>query len=308
MLYTAEYPEFLRAEFEPLVSVLTTAPPQFEDSEAAKLRHTVLEVLARLPHNDAFKPYAPRLAELCVAVLRSDGQANALLALKTFCDLHRNFRQAFEPQLAGFFDFVVQVRRRWRRRCCCCRRCCSSCCWCCGCCCCCCCCGCGCASRRHVRVCTCLVCVRPGVGLCVGAPACKALRQRRALPMGGGCRCCRRGAAAAVCARAAPAAPCAPLAWCQQRWMPVQAHGHSRLGSARREAARCSCSPPHIVQAPHPLAPPSPPPPRRSSPPGVQQLWRYVPCGLRGGAAAAARQLHAQHPLIQGARGAAHVG
>lgn len=79
ILHTAEYPEFLRNFFDPLVAVLSQSQPQFEDSEAAKLRHTSLEVLARLPHNEAFKPFAPRLAELCLMIMRNDNQQNALV-------------------------------------------------------------------------------------------------------------------------------------------------------------------------------------------------------------------------------------
>lgn len=80
ILHTAEYPEFLRHFFGPLVGLLANSQPQFEDSEAAKLRHTALEVLARLPHNEAFKPHAPKLAELCVHIMRGDNQMNAIVS------------------------------------------------------------------------------------------------------------------------------------------------------------------------------------------------------------------------------------
>jgi len=33
------------------------------------------------------------------------------VAIKTFNDLHRNFRHMFEPVFAGFIEFVGQVRR-----------------------------------------------------------------------------------------------------------------------------------------------------------------------------------------------------
>jgi len=66
--HTKDYPEFLKLFFEPLVSQLTNSSPQFEDSELQKLRHSVLEVLSKLPPNEVLRPYVPKLLELCLQV------------------------------------------------------------------------------------------------------------------------------------------------------------------------------------------------------------------------------------------------
>jgi hypothetical protein len=63
-LFLQDYPEFLQAFFSPLVSQLSSTQPQFEDSELHKLRHAVLEVLAKLPTNDKLQPYLPQLMQV----------------------------------------------------------------------------------------------------------------------------------------------------------------------------------------------------------------------------------------------------
>jgi hypothetical protein len=69
MLHTAQYPGFLALIFEPVCAQLTATQPQFErDSELQVLRHAALEVLSRLPANDALKQYATRMCDVCLAV------------------------------------------------------------------------------------------------------------------------------------------------------------------------------------------------------------------------------------------------
>lgn len=66
-----EYPEFLRLFFSPLLAVLTSSPPQFEDSELHKLRHGVLEVFAKLPLNETLRPYLQQLLQVRCLCLRA---------------------------------------------------------------------------------------------------------------------------------------------------------------------------------------------------------------------------------------------
>lgn len=42
-------------------------------------------------------------------VIRGDNQKNAVLAVKVFYDLHKSFRNVFEPQFMAFVEFVAQV-------------------------------------------------------------------------------------------------------------------------------------------------------------------------------------------------------
>ncbi|KAF6251279.1 hypothetical protein COO60DRAFT_1464415, partial [Scenedesmus sp. NREL 46B-D3] len=97
--HTKEYRRFLEVFFDPLVSQLKSTPPQLEDSELHKLRHSVLEVLSKLPPNDVLRPYMPRLLELCLELLRNDNQANGVLAMRVLLDLNKNLVRS---QVAGF--------------------------------------------------------------------------------------------------------------------------------------------------------------------------------------------------------------
>lgn len=63
--------------FSVLVSQLSSTAPQFEDSELHKLRHAVLEVLAKLPPNDKLQPYLNQLMQVCVSVCVDTREAEA---------------------------------------------------------------------------------------------------------------------------------------------------------------------------------------------------------------------------------------
>jgi len=110
LLHTAQYPGFLALCFDPVCAQLTATQPQFErESELQLLRHAALEVLSRLPANEAFKPHATRLCDICLSVIRADNQKNAVMGVKVFLDLHKSFRASFEPQFMAFVEFVGQV-------------------------------------------------------------------------------------------------------------------------------------------------------------------------------------------------------
>ncbi len=69
LLHTPQYPGFLALCFEPVCAQLTATQPQFErDSELQLLRHAALEVLSRLPANEAFKQYSSKLCDVCLSV------------------------------------------------------------------------------------------------------------------------------------------------------------------------------------------------------------------------------------------------
>jgi transformation/transcription domain-associated protein len=111
--HTKEYRRFLEVFFDPLVSQLTSTPPQFEDSELHKLRHSVLEVLSKLPPNDVLRPYMPRLLALCLELLRNDNQANGVLAIRVLLDLNKNLVRSqvagFENQFSECVAFIEKV-------------------------------------------------------------------------------------------------------------------------------------------------------------------------------------------------------
>lgn len=99
---------------EPLVAQFTSTQPQFEDTELQKLRHSVLEVLSKLPPNEMLRPYVPKLLELCLSILNSDNQANGVLAMRMLLDLNKNLVrsnvQGFETQFSECVNFIAKVR------------------------------------------------------------------------------------------------------------------------------------------------------------------------------------------------------
>ncbi|WIA37453.1 hypothetical protein OEZ86_014371 [Tetradesmus obliquus] len=111
--HTKEYRRFLEVFFDPLVQQLTSTPPQFEDSELHKLRHSVLEVLSKLPPNEVLRPYMPRLLALCLELLRNDNQANGVLAFHVLLDLNKNLVRSqvagFEGQFTECVAFIEKV-------------------------------------------------------------------------------------------------------------------------------------------------------------------------------------------------------
>lgn len=109
IVFTPEYPSYLQALFKPFCDILRTVPPQLADNTEHKLRNLVLDILNRLPQNDAFKPYVGEMFEVCMAALRDDNQDNAVHAIKVVFDLHKSYRTALEPQAAQLLEFVVTV-------------------------------------------------------------------------------------------------------------------------------------------------------------------------------------------------------
>lgn len=113
LLHTKEYPKFLKVFFDPLVAQLAGTQPQFEDTELQKLRHSVLEVLSKLPPNEVLRPYVPRLLELCLGLLNRDNQANGVLAMRVLLDLNKNLVrsqvQGFEAHFNECINFIAKV-------------------------------------------------------------------------------------------------------------------------------------------------------------------------------------------------------
>lgn len=111
VVYTQEYPKYLRCFFKPFCEVLRSTTPQFSDNSEHKLRNTILDILHRLPQTDLLKPHVPELFEvLHTRVLAVDNQENGLIAIKIVFDLQKNFRGQYEREAQPFLDYVVQVR------------------------------------------------------------------------------------------------------------------------------------------------------------------------------------------------------
>ncbi|KAF5826783.1 hypothetical protein DUNSADRAFT_2063, partial [Dunaliella salina] len=103
-----EYAAWLESFFKPCCDVLRKVEPQLQPSVQHQLRNTMLELLNRLHQNDAFKPRAPELFELCLSVVRVDNHNNSLLAIKIMFDMLKAYKAQMEAQAEQFLELVTQ--------------------------------------------------------------------------------------------------------------------------------------------------------------------------------------------------------
>ncbi|TMW68827.1 hypothetical protein Poli38472_006295 [Pythium oligandrum] len=109
-LHTPQLPRLLDALFPAWKALLQTKlPPQLRATQANRARKVLLQILNRLPSNDALRPFVTQLLHVLLDVLLRDNEDNALVALKTLFDLHRNYRPALRNEVQAFLDLVQQM-------------------------------------------------------------------------------------------------------------------------------------------------------------------------------------------------------
>ncbi|KAF9581361.1 hypothetical protein BGW38_001654, partial [Lunasporangiospora selenospora] len=107
---SVEYARFLSILMPVFTDILQNGLPVFaSNAPEQKLRSTILEILHRFPHNDAFRAYAPDLLKLLMHLLQVENEDNAVTCLKTIIDLHRSYKQILESQVQPFMDIVKEM-------------------------------------------------------------------------------------------------------------------------------------------------------------------------------------------------------
>ncbi|KAH9107563.1 hypothetical protein LEN26_014254, partial [Aphanomyces euteiches] len=102
---TPQLPRILDVLFPVFTMIMRTQiPPQFSNNDKNRCRKLTLQILNRLPYNEALKPYASRLLHLLMEVLTIDNVDNCLIALKTIFDLHRNYRPGLKNEVQPFLE------------------------------------------------------------------------------------------------------------------------------------------------------------------------------------------------------------
>lgn len=110
ILHTPQLARILEALFPAWKALLhSKLTPQFRASQVNRCRKLLLQILNRLPSNDALRPYVAQLLHLLMDVLRRDNEENSLVALKTLFDLHRNYRPALRNEVQPFLELVQQM-------------------------------------------------------------------------------------------------------------------------------------------------------------------------------------------------------
>jgi transformation/transcription domain-associated protein len=93
-----------------LKKILEGEPPVFDsNSEEQKLRNLLLEVLYRLPQNDALKTYATELLQLLMGLLKVENEDNAVICLKIIIELYKSYKMLLEDQVQPFLDIVREM-------------------------------------------------------------------------------------------------------------------------------------------------------------------------------------------------------
>ncbi|KUF95054.1 Methylenetetrahydrofolate dehydrogenase [Phytophthora nicotianae] len=107
ILHTPQLGRILEVLFPVWKGLLQTKlPPQLRATMQNRCRKVLLQILNRLPSNEALRPYVAQLLQLLMEVLQKDNEDNALIALKTLFDLHRNYRPALRNEVQPFLELV----------------------------------------------------------------------------------------------------------------------------------------------------------------------------------------------------------
>ncbi|CAB4408939.1 unnamed protein product [Rhizophagus irregularis] len=106
----ADYNHFLEVLIPVLKKILENEQPVFHsNSEEQKLRNLLLEVLYRLPQNEALKPYATELLQLLMGLLKVENEDNAVICLKIIIELYKSYKLLLEDQVQPFLDIVREM-------------------------------------------------------------------------------------------------------------------------------------------------------------------------------------------------------
>ena len=99
IVHTSEYGNFLKHLFPAFHKLLAEGEPRFTEGAEQKIRNMLLEVLNRLPNNETLRPHVPQMLSLCMKLLETDNEENAVICLRIIFDLHKNFRPNLERAL-----------------------------------------------------------------------------------------------------------------------------------------------------------------------------------------------------------------
>ncbi|KAL8008147.1 putative transcription-associated protein [Plasmopara halstedii] len=107
ILHTPQLSRILEALFPVWKELLhSKLPPQLHATTQNRCRKVLLQILNRLPSNEALRPYVNQVLQLLMEVLQKDNEDNALIALKTLFDLHRNYRPGLRNEVQPFLELV----------------------------------------------------------------------------------------------------------------------------------------------------------------------------------------------------------
>ncbi len=83
--------------------IFSKLQPQFEDNDENKIRHAILEIMARFPQaaDTTLRQQIPVLdvMTICFKVIQEDNETNGTIAVKLVFELHKTYRPSLESSV-----------------------------------------------------------------------------------------------------------------------------------------------------------------------------------------------------------------
>jgi transformation/transcription domain-associated protein len=80
-----------------------------KDSVEYQFRRVLLEIINRLPVNEAIRPYATPIFNCMLHILRHDNEENGVIACKTLLDIVRSYRPLTDDSLSEFLSIFQEA-------------------------------------------------------------------------------------------------------------------------------------------------------------------------------------------------------
>lgn len=105
-----EYDRFLRLAITLFLQfVKDTSDNTLVDSHEHRIRTLILEIINRLPLNESMRAQSKPLMKMVLNQLTIDNEDNGLILLRILSDLHKAYRQTFEPEVVPFLEYVMKL-------------------------------------------------------------------------------------------------------------------------------------------------------------------------------------------------------
>ncbi|KAF2743549.1 hypothetical protein M011DRAFT_471297 [Sporormia fimetaria CBS 119925] len=106
-----QYAAFLSALIPVFLRLLDGQPVFVSTSFEQRLRNCLLEILHRLPMNppEAVEPYAARVVDKLMSLVRVENEDNAVLCIKTVMDFQRHHTKVLVDRVQPFLDLIREM-------------------------------------------------------------------------------------------------------------------------------------------------------------------------------------------------------
>ncbi|KAG7751109.1 hypothetical protein KL911_003556 [Ogataea haglerorum] len=105
-----EYEHFLKSLMPVFFQLLDSVPVSMvSNSPEQKLRHLVLDIIHRLPVNEAFQPYSVQVLDVLTKLIREENEENGIQCMKIIASLHKSYKTKFADRVQEFIDILREI-------------------------------------------------------------------------------------------------------------------------------------------------------------------------------------------------------